>query len=139
MIESNISMQSFSTSDQNRQRILVVDDEKFARNMVERTLSAHGYEIISVDSAENALKYLQEVKQVDLILLDLLMVGLDGFDFLREIKNWPGLKDDKIIILSALDDEEDRKQALALGALDFINKPIDSEELFEMVNKYLSR
>ncbi|MEI7988542.1 MAG: response regulator [Chloroflexota bacterium] len=137
MGESNILMRASSASDQNRQRILVVDDEKFARNFVQHTLSLQGYEVVLVDSGENALKYLQETQQVDLILLDLLMVGLDGFDLLREIKKHPVMKDDKIIILSALDDEEDRQETLALGALDFIKKPINSDELIEKVQKYL--
>lgn len=137
MVESNILMRASSASDQNRQRILVVDDEKFARNFVQYTLNLQGYEVVLVDSGENALKYLQETQQVDLILLDLLMVGLDGFDLLREIKKHPVMKDDKIIILSALDDEEDRQRTLALGALDFIKKPINSDELIEKVHKYL--
>jgi CheY-like chemotaxis protein len=110
-------------------KILIVDDEKFSRELTRKILGNLGYEIFDVSSGEEAVEFLSRDSTIDLILLDLLMVGMDGYDVLREIKQNPATKEIKVIIMSALDDEDEQKQAIRLGALDFIKKPVNAQEL----------
>lgn len=119
-------------------KILVVDDSATNVVLLEAVLSEQGYEIYSAMSALEAFQILKKNK-VDLILLDLLMPKVSGFDFLKEVKRNNHLKEIPVIIVSALNDMANVKKTLALGAVDFVEKPIDIQQFVEKVDAILNK
>jgi PAS domain S-box-containing protein len=102
--------------------VLVVDDESINMDMVLDTLGQDYRVRVAVDGA-SALASVQ--KQIpDLVLLDVMMPGMDGFEVCRRMKEEPALRDVPVIFLTALSDPEDEARGLALGAVDYIAKPI---------------
>lgn len=108
-------------------RILVVDDEEMNRELIEALLEDFGHE---VELAEDGVEALAKLKMdFDLVLLDVMMPGMDGFEVARRIRANPDTKDLPIIMVTALSDREDRLRAVEAGANDFIAKPVDKMEL----------
>ena len=108
-------------------RILVVDDEEMNRDLIEALLEDFGHEAELVEGGEEALAKLE--MGFDLVLLDVMMPGMDGFEVARRIRENPHGKDLPIIMVTALSDREDRVRAVEAGANDFIAKPVDKMEL----------
>jgi len=115
----------------NKPRVLVVDDEKFAQIIVKQILAKQNCDILFVESGEEALRILHEDHRVDLVFLDLLMVGMDGYEVLSAMRADPLTKDIKVIVMSGLEGEEDIKKALETGANDFISKPFQPDVLIK--------
>jgi len=103
-------------------RILAVDDVKGTLMLLEFDLVEEGYEVIMAESGEQALSLL-ETEAIDLILLDMFMPGISGFDVLKKLKSQPEYKHIPVIMLSASDDEDQVVSALELGADDYVTKP----------------
>jgi CheY-like chemotaxis protein len=118
-------------------RILVIDDERSIRELLVEALKPHA--VIASDSGLSALELLSSDSGFDLILLDYLMVGLDGIETLKLLKSTPATKDIPVIIASGLTDSSDIHQALSAGAVAFINKPLDLQELNDQISKLFSR
>lgn len=118
--------------------VLVVEDDKFYSNIYKVKLAKEGIDArLAVDGNE-ALKFARE-KKPDLVLLDLIMPGKDGFETLQEFKADPELKDIRVIILSNLSQDEDVKRVMSAGAFDYIVKAnISLQDMVEKVKKYLS-
>jgi putative two-component system response regulator len=108
--------------------VLVVDDETAGFMVLEGMLRPLGVKVFAAKSGAEALSSLKEHK-LDLILLDVMMPGLDGFEVCREIRSRPETQELPIILVTALDDRESRIRGLEAGADDFVSKPFDSEEL----------
>ncbi|NWG05627.1 MAG: response regulator [Chloroflexi bacterium] len=108
--------------------ILIVDDEPTARETVVAMLERDGYRLELANDGFQALKIL-ETLQPDLILLDVMMPGMDGFEVCRRIRSTPALAEVPIIILTALDDRGSLLYAFESGADDFLSKPVDRYEL----------
>ena len=108
--------------------ILVVDDEESGRQTLESILESEGYHI---EMAENGIQALEKAKIFlpDVILLDVMMPGMTGFEVCERVRNDPLLAEIPIIVLTALDDRESLLTALKAGADDFISKPFDRFEL----------
>ncbi|HAV78530.1 MAG TPA: two-component system response regulator [Anaerolineae bacterium] len=108
--------------------VLVVDDEYSGRQTLESILEGEGY---NIEMAENGMQAIEKAKQLlpDVILLDVMMPGMTGFEVCQHIRNDPVLAEIPIIILTALDDRESLLNALKAGADDFISKPFDRFEL----------
>ena len=119
-------------------RILVVDDDAFIRRPLEFILRAEGYEPITARNVEEARRAL-EASPPDLILLDVMMPGKDGFTWCEEIRRDPRYASIPIVLLSARGFENDRRRGLALGADDFMTKPYSPHELTERVRELLGR
>jgi CheY-like chemotaxis protein len=119
-------------------RILVVDDSSTNIVLLEAILNGQGYEIETAQSVKEAYQIIKK-ETVNLILLDLLMPRVSGYDFLKEIKSNDGTKDIPVIIVSAVADAENRRKSIELGALDFINKPIDIQYFIEKIETILKR
>jgi PAS domain S-box-containing protein len=117
-------------------RILVIDDEEKNIKLVKGMLMRENYNINGCLSGEEALESLQNDKP-DLILLDILMPGIDGFEVCRMLKQDVRTRIIPIVMVTALDDQEDRKKALDAGAEDFLNKPLDQFELIARVKSLL--
>lgn len=119
-------------------RILVVDDSSTNIVLLEAILNGQGYEIETAQSVKEAYQIIKK-ETVHLILLDLLMPRISGYDFLKEIKSNESTKDIPVIIVSAVADAENRKKSIELGALDFINKPIDIQYFIEKIETILKK
>ncbi len=109
-------------------KILIVDDDPLSLTTLESTLDGQGYEITSADNGLTALKKADELMP-DLILLDVMMPFMDGFEVCRRIRATPKLAEVPIIILTALDDRDSRLLGIESGADDFLSKPVDRQEL----------
>jgi putative two-component system response regulator len=108
-------------------RILVVDDEELNRELLHAMLSSIGYE---VDFAEDGFQALSMVKlDFDLVLLDVMMPGMDGFEVAQKIREGEEFGDVPICMVTALAAKKDRLRAVDAGANDFITKPVDKLEL----------
>ena len=108
--------------------VLIVDDEYSGRQTLESVLDRDGY---NIEMAENGMQALEKVRtiQPDVILLDVMMPGMTGFEVCQRIRSDPLVAEIPIIVLTALDDRESLLNALKAGADDFITKPFDRFEL----------
>ena len=116
--------------------ILIVDDEPKNRSLLEVLLKAKGYLTVTANSGEEALAMVTE-KPPDLILLDVMMPGMNGYDVAGKLKANPATRNLPIIMLSALDDRGSKLAGLNAGAEDFLTKPIDRAELWVRVRNLL--
>jgi DNA-binding response OmpR family regulator len=116
--------------------ILVVDDQTQNNDLLEAFLVPEGYEIIKATSGEEALAKLAST-EIDLILLDVMMPGMDGFEVTRRIRQDKKNKLMPIILVTALKETEDRIQGIKAGCDDYISKPFDKMELFARIQSLL--
>ncbi len=115
--------------------ILLVEDDKFLRELISRKLSGEGFKIEEAVDGEAGLKKLEEIKP-DLILLDLILPGLDGFEVLERIKDNPSVSEIPVLILSNLGQRDEIEKGLKLGAVDFLVKAhFTPEEIVEKVKQ----
>ena len=121
-------MESLQTTDQ----LLLVDDDHASLQVLVATLEGHGYRLLVANSGVNALQILERV-QPALILLDVLMPQMDGFEVCRRLKADPELASIPVIFLSALEHTSDKVRGLQLGAVDFITKPYQPDEVIARV------
>ena len=119
-----------------RKSILVVDDEKNQREILETILSGEGYDVTTASSGEAAMKFV-ESRRFDLVLTDLKMTGMSGLDLLKELTNFD--KSIIVILLTAHGSVDSAVDALRLGAFDYLQKPYDSEKLLETVDRALKK
>src|ERR671933_494302 len=119
-----------------RKSILVVDDEKSQREILEMILSAEGYDVTPAASGEAALKLARE-RRYDLVLTDLKMTGIDGIELLQKLLG----QDSSIIVilLTAHGSIDSAKDALRRGAFDYLQKPYDRDTLLETIRRALKR
>jgi two-component system KDP operon response regulator KdpE len=118
-----------------RTRILIVDDEPAIRKLLRANLEKNGFEAMSADDGAEALK-LVEREAPDLVVLDIIMPRMDGFETCRRLREWSTIP---IIMLSAKDEEQDKVKCLEIGADDYITKPFGSGELVARINAVLRR
>jgi PAS domain S-box-containing protein len=116
--------------------ILVVDDLTQNNELLEAYLVPQGYEVIKAISGEEAFKKLAD-NQIDLILLDVMMPGMDGFEVTRRIRQDPKTRLMPIILVTALKETEDRIKGIKAGCDDYISKPFDKMELLARVQSLL--
>ena len=118
-------------------RILLVEDEDFLRRIFKLRLTAEGYEVTDVDSGEAAWETLQE-SVPHLIILDLYLPRMSGFEFLERLKAHPALSHVTVLILSGLGQEADIRRGLELGAKEYVIKTkLKPSEFLEKVSKLL--
>jgi two-component system KDP operon response regulator KdpE len=118
-----------------KQRILTVDDELSILRFLRSNLEDKGYTVISATNGEEAL-HMIEKELPDLIILDVMMPKMDGFEVCRQLREWSQIP---IIMLSARDIEKDKVRCLDLGADDYIVKPFGANELIAQVSAVLRR
>lgn len=117
-------------------KILLIEDEPDQIKVVKFRLEASGYEVVTAENAQEGIKIAQEEKP-DLILMDMLMPGLDGFEATRMLKSDSETKDIPVIAITAMGTVDVEDRCAQAGASDFIKKPYDSQELVQKVKKYL--
>lgn len=118
-------------------RILVVDDEESLCEILKFNLELEGYEVTTALSAEEAMGL--DVEHFDLLLLDVMMGEMSGFQMARRLREEPRTADIPIIFCTALDTEEDTVRGLNLGADDYIAKPFSIREVLARVRSVLRR
>jgi DNA-binding response OmpR family regulator len=121
-----------------KQTIMIVDDDAFVRRPLEFILEEEGFQPILACDGEECLQMVAEVRP-DLIFLDVMMPGRDGFDVCRTLKNDPTYADIPIILLTARGQDHDRARGLALGAEEFMTKPYSPSELIHRVRELLEQ
>lgn len=117
--------------------VLVVDDVPLNILLIKKMLSQYTFEIRTANGGQAALDAIAQ-KMPNLVLLDLMMPGIDGFEVIRRLRADDKTKDLPIIILSALNSEQDISKGFQLGANDFINKPIIMEKLLSSVTTQIN-
>ncbi|MDR2942098.1 MAG: methyl-accepting chemotaxis protein [Treponema sp.] len=126
------------SSGKEKPKILIVDDDVIHLEMVDNVLKSE-YEVSTVQSGKSALALFYQGLVPDLILLDLIMPEMDGWDTYTRIKAISGLHDTPIAIFTVSTDPEDIKHARQLGAVDYIKKPFDKDDLLNRIGKILNR
>ena len=117
-------------------KILIVDDEEKVRRLIETTLSIGDFQIFQAKNGEEALKIAQEEKPA-LILLDIMMPGMDGFEVCKRLKSNSETKSSCVIMLTAKGQKQDIEKGYAVGADDYFVKPFSPMELLNKVEKVL--
>jgi DNA-binding response OmpR family regulator len=117
-------------------RILIVDDEPAIARLVKMSLSVEGYDAVTATSGFEALERVEE-KKPDLVILDIMMPGMNGYEVCTQLKSKPETKNIHVVFLSARGDSGDPQRAFVLGADDYIIKPFDPDELLEKVKNLL--
>jgi signal transduction histidine kinase len=118
------------------QKILIVDDEPRNRTLLEVMLAPEGFQLLTAGTGEEALEVVAR-QPPDLILLDVMMPGMDGFQVTAKLKGDPATKHVPVIMVTALDDRSARMMGLSVGAEDFLSKPVDRAELLARVRNLL--
>lgn len=121
-----------------KEKILVVDDEKDILELIEFNLSKNGYRVRTVTSGEEALDLIKE-NDYDLIILDLMLPGVDGFDICKIIKSDKHKANIPIVMVTAKADEADKVAGLEIGADHYVTKPFSPRELLAIVKATLRR
>ena len=121
-------------------KILVVDDEPHIRVLLEQTLEEledeYDVELFIASDGEEGLNIIR-IEKPDLVFLDVMMPKMNGYDVCRAVKSDLSLKDVKIILLTAKGQEVDKKQGLEVGALKYMTKPFDPDEVVEEAKRIL--
>ncbi|NLV27951.1 MAG: response regulator [Methanomicrobiales archaeon] len=121
---------------ENRGTILVVDDTPASVGMIQVALEQENYQVLIAISGEKALERIEFIKP-DLILLDIMMPGIDGYETCLQIKSNEKTKEVPIIFLSALSDTFDKVKAFSIGGVDYLTKPVEPEELLIRVKTHI--
>jgi class 3 adenylate cyclase len=116
-----------------RGTVMVVDDEEHNRTLLRDPLEAHGYKVIEVENGISALQKVEEAVP-DVILLDLMMPKMDGFEVCRRLKKYWKAAHVPILVLTALSDRKERLMGIEAGANDFLTKPVDIQDVVLRVN-----
>ena len=117
-------------------RILIVDDEMYILNILDFSLGSEGFEVLTAANGEEALRKAMDLKP-DLLILDVMMPKIDGYEVCRAIKSKDDTKDIPVILLTAKDREEDRKKGDEVGADLYMTKPFSPVRLIEEVHGLL--
>ncbi len=118
-------------------KILVVEDDRFLRELITQKLTREGYDVNEAVDGEDGVKKAEE-KKPDVILMDLILPGIDGFEAITKIKEKPDFENTPIIILSNLGQRDDIERGLKLGAVDFLVKAhFTPGEIIEKIEKVL--
>ncbi len=119
-------------------RIAIVEDERELASLIDYNLARNGYQTEILTEAEGALKSLEHSRP-DLIVLDVMLPGVDGFELCRQIRKSPTLAKTPVLFLTARSDEVDRVLGLEIGGDDYMTKPFSPRELVARVKAHLRR
>lgn len=117
--------------------LLVIDDDESTRNALKRLFEKEGYQVMLARDATDLIKIL-ELEHIELILLDINLPWVDGFELCKLIKNHEDLKNVPIVFISGRRSELDKKMAFQLGAHDYITKPFNIEEITKTVKTLMN-
>lgn len=121
-----------------KETILIVDDEEDILELIKYNLKSEGYQILTAQTGEAAIKIARQ-SQLDLLILDLMLPGIDGLEVTRYLKNNASTRDLPIVMLTAKGEESDVVTGLELGANDYISKPFSPKVLIARIRAILRR
>lgn len=118
-------------------KILIVDDD--SRNIFALTavLKAKGYQCLSASGGQQGLDVLEANKDITVVLMDMMMPDMDGYEAMRKMSTRPALKDIPVIAVTAQAMMGDKERCLNAGAVGYISKPINVEELIRLLDQYI--
>ncbi len=116
--------------------VFIVDDDPDVRGLVEYKLAQNGHTVLSATNGQDALRLVPEALP-DLLILDVMMPGLSGFDVLEQLRATEATRELAVIMLTAKAQEADTERGFTLGANDYILKPFSPRELMSRVSAYL--
>ena len=120
-----------------KKKILVIDDSETNLLLLRVVLEDAGYDVDLLDDSRQAVAYINN-HQPDLVLLDLLMPGMDGFEFMNKINQASRKAGFPIVVVTAYDSQDNKQRAKELGAADVINKPIDISSFLDTINQIVN-
>ncbi|MEQ9403449.1 MAG: tetratricopeptide repeat protein [Cyclobacteriaceae bacterium] len=135
--DKKIQVSTLTNSDENAKTVLIVEDHKELRSYLRSILSPE-YRVCLAANGASALDLLR-VEHIDLIITDLMMPYMDGFEFIEHLKNDKELKKLPVLVVSARTDKTEKLELLARGAEEVISKPFDKEELFLRIKNILEK
>ncbi|MDM8526828.1 response regulator [Anaerolineales bacterium HSG24] len=121
---------------ESKSSILIVDDNPTNLGVLFNYLKSLGFKVFPLKDAEKGLNLLQK-QSVDLVLLDIMMPGMNGYEMCRRLKDNPATQDIPIIFMSALSDTVDKIKGLQMGAVDYITKPFQQEEVLARIKTHI--
>jgi two-component system alkaline phosphatase synthesis response regulator PhoP len=117
-------------------KILVVDDEVYILHILDFSLGAEGFEVISANNGELGVEK-AKLEKPDLIVLDIMMPVLDGYETCRRLKREPETKDIPVVLLTAKGRDVDKRLGFEVGAIDYIIKPFSPSRLIERIEEII--
>ena len=117
-------------------RILVVDDESYILHILDFSLGAEGFDVITAPNGEKAVEKARQL-QPDLIVLDIMMPVLDGYETCRRLKQQPETREIPVLLLTAKGREVDKRLGFDVGAVDYIVKPFSPTRLIERIEEII--
>ena len=120
-------------------KVLIVDDD--ARNIyaLSAALEGHRVRVLSAESGKDGIGTLMQDPEIDLVLMDIMMPEMDGYETIRRIRSNPRFQDLPIIALTAKAMKGDRESCIAAGASEYISKPVDIDQLISLLRIWLNR
>jgi CheY-like chemotaxis protein len=120
-------------------KVLIVDDDMRNIFALSTVLEDHEMIVVSADNGRDAIKLLHSQRDVDVVLMDIMMPEMDGIDTMREIRKVPALKSLPIIAVTAKAMKGDREKCIEAGAWDYLSKPVDTEQMLAVLRAWLHR
>ena len=118
-------------------KILIAEDEADIRELIKITLSFGGFEVVAAEDGRRAVELAQE-SPFDLIMMDVQMPHMNGYEACREIKKIPALRETPVVFLSAKGQSSEVREGLGAGAIDYMLKPFAPDELITRINQILA-
>ena len=116
--------------------ILIIEDSELNQRLLEAVLKPHGYRLLTAEDGEQGI-VLAQAERPDLVLMDVLLPGIDGYEATRQLRAMPETREVVIVALTASATPEEQDQALAAGCDGYIVKPIDTRNFPERIRRFL--
>jgi len=117
--------------------ILIVDDSGTNLFLLQSLLEEEGYSVIITEDPKKGLNYVDKHSNINLILLDIMMPKLDGFEFMKRLSESGKLNDFPVIIVTARDDNQSQQKAIDMGAKDYITKPLNIKKVLDTIHRHI--
>jgi CheY-like chemotaxis protein len=120
-------------------KVLIVDDDMRNIFALSTVLEEHDMVIVSANNGRDAIRTLREERDIDIVLMDIMMPEMDGMETMREIRKIPELKNLPIVAVTAKAMKGDREKCIEAGAWDYLSKPVDTEQMLAVLRAWLHR